>query len=98
MVLQTKMPADNETAAWRQRRLTLHVLRATSVRVRTALSAELLPPLRQTARCRLASLSVNKLVFCFDVGCVYFGLNKIFTTQFSENPNNSVSTACSEHF
>jgi len=34
-----------------QRRLSLHVLRATSVHVRTSLSAEWLPPLRQTARC-----------------------------------------------
>ena len=37
-----------------QRRLTLHVLRATSVRARTSISAELLPPLRQTARWLLA--------------------------------------------
>ena len=34
-----------------QRRLTLNVLRATSVNVHTSLSAELLPPLRQTACC-----------------------------------------------
>ena len=34
-----------------KRRLTLNVLRATSVRIRTTLSAGLLPPLRQTARC-----------------------------------------------
>ena len=33
-----------------KRRLTLNVLRATSVQLRTALSAGLLPPLRQTAR------------------------------------------------
>ena len=37
--------------AHNDRRLSLHVLRAASFRVRTALSAELLPPLRQTARC-----------------------------------------------
>ena len=38
------------TSGLAQRRLSLHVLRATSVRVRTTLSAGLLPPLRQTAR------------------------------------------------
>ena len=39
-----------------KRRLTLNVLRATSVHVCTSLSAGLLPPLRQTARCVLASM------------------------------------------
>ena len=41
-----------------QRRLTLHFLRTTSVHVRTARSAGLLPPLRQTARCIAAELGV----------------------------------------
>ena len=39
------------TSGLAQRRLTLQVRRATAVRVRTSFSAELLPPLRQTARC-----------------------------------------------
>ena len=36
-----------------KRRLSLNVLRATSVHVRTTFSAELHPRLRQTARCML---------------------------------------------
>jgi hypothetical protein len=55
------------TGGLAQRRLTLNVLRATYVHVRTALSAELLPPLRQTARCRLASLFQSLLLFCFAI-------------------------------
>ena len=45
----------NETAAWRQAGGTIQFMRGTNVHIRTTLSAELHPRLRQTARYLLAS-------------------------------------------
>ena len=90
----SKLPTT--TGGLAQRRLSLHVLRATSVHVRMSLSARLLPPLRQK---RLKAILIWKKYSNFRSVCLAILFDNFSIYDFRDGFVNDIrlkSTTCSK--